>query len=360
MKERDLDRRRGEQGFMLLAMVVAIFLVLVALSVAAPRMARELRREREVEAVHRGNQYVRALQLYYRKMTVYPGSMEQLEKSNNVRFLRRKYMDPMTGKADWRIIHVGEAKTTVKGFFGEPLMGLATSGVGTGAVTASPGMGGAAAGTGGIGPTSTLGSSSAGGIGSGSGAGSGSGGTLGSTSPTVGSGGAAAGGSYAGASGATGTTGTGTGAGSGTGNGLGLTQSSGMPSGGAPFMGVGLPVEGDSIIVLNEQASYPKWEFIYDPRIEQLKKNSSLFGGASAGNSQGTGALAPSAGMGGVGSPGTNTGTGMNTGAFGSTTNSGSTGSNAPVGSGSGLVTPGSGASGSGATPPPAPPAPQQ
>ena len=53
---------------MLLAMVVAIFLVLVALSVAAPRMAQELRREREVEAVHRGNQYVRALQLYYRKM----------------------------------------------------------------------------------------------------------------------------------------------------------------------------------------------------------------------------------------------------------------------------------------------------
>ncbi len=49
---------------MLLAMVVAIFLVLVALSVAAPRMARELRREREVEAVHRGNQYVRAIQLY--------------------------------------------------------------------------------------------------------------------------------------------------------------------------------------------------------------------------------------------------------------------------------------------------------
>ena len=261
--------------------------------------------------------------------------MEQLEKTNNVRYLRQKYLDPMTGKADWRLIHVGEAKTTVKGFFGQPLMGLATSGVGgaggTGAVTASAGMGGAA-GTGGIGPTSTLGGSSAGGIGSTSGSGSS---TLGAGSPTVGSGGAA---------GASGTTTTGT---TGTGNGLGLTQSSGMPSGGAPIMGFGLPVEGDSIIVLNEQASYPKWEFIYDPRIEQLKKNSSLFGGASAANSSGTGALTPSAGMGGAGSAGTSSG-GMNTGGFGST-GSGTTGSGST----------GSGPAGSGSTPTPTP-APQQ
>jgi hypothetical protein len=114
-------------------------------------------------------------------------------------------------------------------------------------------------------------------------------------------------------------------------------------------MGVGLPVEGDSIIVLNEQASYPKWEFIYDPRIEQLKKNTSLFGGASAANSQGTGALTPSAGMGGAGSPGTGTSSGgMNTGGFGSTS-SGTTGSS----------TPGAGGTGSGSAPTPTP-APQQ
>ena len=61
----------------------------------------------------------------------YPGSMEQLEKTNNMRFLRQQYVDPMTGKADWRLIHVGEAKTTVKGFFGQPLSG-AGSGVGVG------------------------------------------------------------------------------------------------------------------------------------------------------------------------------------------------------------------------------------
>ena len=142
---------QGEDGFMLVGLIVAIFLILLALSVAAPKVAQDLRRDREVEAVHRGNQYVRAIRLYYRKMNnTYPGSMEQLEKSNNIRFLRQKYVDPMTGKEDWRLIHVGEAKTTVKGFFGQPLAGLAP-GLGTAAGMASPGIGGSSPTPGGLG-----------------------------------------------------------------------------------------------------------------------------------------------------------------------------------------------------------------
>ncbi len=119
------EKDRGEEGFMLVGLIVAIFFILLVLSVAAPKVAQELRREQEVEAVHRGNQYVRAIRLYYRKIGHYPGSMEQLEKTNNIRFLRQRYVDPMTGKADWRLIQVGEAKTTVKGFFGQPLTGMA-------------------------------------------------------------------------------------------------------------------------------------------------------------------------------------------------------------------------------------------
>src|ERR1700720_3077408 len=135
--------RREEQGFMLVGLIVAIFFVLLALSVAAPKVAQQLRREREVEAVHRGNQYVRAIRLYYKKFGHYPGSIEQLEKTNNIRFLRQQYVDPMTGKADWRLIKVGEAKTTVKGFFGQPLAGLATSGIGSAPGTTTPGTAGA-------------------------------------------------------------------------------------------------------------------------------------------------------------------------------------------------------------------------
>src|SRR5271154_250449 len=135
----------GEQGFMLVGLIVAIFLILLVLSIAAPKVSKELQREREVEAVHRGNQYVRAIQVYVRKNGgQFPPTIEALEKSNNQRFLRQRYVDPMTGKSDWRLIHVGEAKTTVKGFFGKPLTGLAP-GLGSAAGLASSGGIGAGA-----------------------------------------------------------------------------------------------------------------------------------------------------------------------------------------------------------------------
>ncbi len=135
---RRVERQKSEEGFILVGLIVAIFLVLLALSVAAPKIAQDLKRDREVEAVRRGDQYVRAVRLYYRKFHTYPGSIEQLEKTNNIRFLRQHYIDPMTGKDDWRLIHVGEAKTTVKGFFGQPLAGL-TPGLGSAAGMASSG-----------------------------------------------------------------------------------------------------------------------------------------------------------------------------------------------------------------------------
>ena len=268
---------------MLVGLIVAIFLILLVLSVAAPKVAQDLRREREVEAVHRGNQYVRAIRLYHKKTGMFPGSLEQLEKTNNIRYLRQQYVDPMTGKVDWKLIHVGEAKTTVKGFFGQPLAGLAQgSGLGSAAGMASSGMGGNS-GPGASSPGSglTFGSSSPGGSG-GSGLP-----TLGG-STTSGPGTTGGQGTSPGTSGS-GTTGQSTGSGSTLGSAAGIASSSGMPSGGAPFVGVGIPKDGDSITVLNEQTTYDTWEFIYDPRIEQLYAKGSLFGGSSTLGSAGSG-----------------------------------------------------------------------
>ena len=274
---------------MLVGLIVAIFLILLVLSVAAPKMAQSLKRDREVEAVHRGQQYVRAIRLYYRKTHTYPGSIEQLEKTNNIRFLRQRYVDPMTGKDDWRLIHVGEAKTTVKGFFGQPLVGMAP-GLGAAAGMASGGgIGTGAAGSGQqAGSSSAFGGSAFGGSSPGAGGlgGSGLGGstmpTLGGSSssgtPTLGgsssSGPATLGGSSSSSSGGSSTPGQSNGLGSASG-----MQSSGTPSGGAPFVGVGIPKEGDSITIVNEQTTYNTWEFLYDPRIEQLYAKGSLFGG---------------------------------------------------------------------------------
>jgi len=325
-----VEIEHGEQGFMLVGLIVAIFLILVALSVAAPKMAQALRREREVEAVHRGDQYVRAIRLYYRKFQHYPGSIEQLEKTNNIRFLRQQYVDPLTGKADWRLIKVGEAKTTVKGFFGQPLAGVAP-GLGSAAGLGSAGpIGAGAAGPGQTGSSafgsSAFGSSSgAGGLGSSSGAGGlGTSGaaTLGGTSTT---GGATSGATSGPATLGSDSSGSGTGSTNtlGSASGIASQSSTGMPSGGAPFVGVGVPKEGDSITVLNEQTTYNTWEFIYDPRIEQLYAKGSLFGGgatglgSAAGNSSGIGGT--SSGFGNTPGSGFGSTPGSGTSGFGST-----------------------------------------
>src|ERR1700731_4316577 len=139
------SRRQGEEGFLLVGAIVAIAVVLLVLSIAAPKVAFELRRDQELETIHRGQQYVRAIRVYYSTLGSYPASLEQLEKTNNQRFLRQRYVDPLTGKADWRLIPVGQNKTTVKGFFGQPLGGLpGGGGLGSASGMASPGQSGSA------------------------------------------------------------------------------------------------------------------------------------------------------------------------------------------------------------------------
>ncbi|HMF63353.1 MAG TPA: type II secretion system protein [Edaphobacter sp.] len=296
-------RRPDEQGFMLVGLIVAIFLILLVLGVAAPKVARDLRREREVEAVHRGNQYVRAIQLYYKKSGTYPLSMEQLEKTNNIRYLRQRYADPMTGKADWRLIKMGEAKTTVKGFFGQPLAGLATGGLGSASTMASPGIGGSSSGGSSSGGAAPFGSSP--GIGGSSPGGSSSGGAAPFGSP------AGYGGGLSGATGSTGTAGSpggtpGTSGIGGSSGGIGSQSATTFSGSGGPFVGVGSSKSGESIIDLNEQTSYQTWEFIYDPRIEQMKGKASLFGGGPGSVSStnlGSAQQSLSPGMGGSTSP---------------------------------------------------------
>ena len=255
--------RAGEEGYLLVGLVVAIFLILLALGVAAPTVAKALRRDKEVESEHRAEQYVRAIQLYYRKFGHYPGSIDQLEKSNNIRFLRQKYVDPLTGKADWKLIQVGQAKTTVKGFFGQPLAGIASTGLGSAAGMASPGGTGTVAGASSGGTSSAFGSSSGSSFGSSSGSSFGSsssGSSIGSSTPGLG--GTTTPMTTSGSSTATVDGSSSTGSGTGTSSGGIASQSAtSFTGGGAPFLGVGSSATGDSIVVVNEQTTYPTWEF---------------------------------------------------------------------------------------------------
>src|SRR6266545_697998 len=98
---------RSERGFALLLVFLMAAMIAITLYMEIPRVAFETQRNKELLTVERGEQYARAVKVFFRKFSRYPSTMEELENTNNIRFLRHKYVDPLTGKADWKVLHVG-------------------------------------------------------------------------------------------------------------------------------------------------------------------------------------------------------------------------------------------------------------
>jgi type II secretory pathway pseudopilin PulG len=105
------SRRRSEQGYILLMLMLFITLLAIAAAAVAPSIAFRVKRDREEELIHRGTQYSRAIRRYVKKTGRYPSRLEELENTNNIRFLRKRYKDPVTGK-DFKLLHVGEVQMT--------------------------------------------------------------------------------------------------------------------------------------------------------------------------------------------------------------------------------------------------------
>lgn len=128
-----------EQGYILVSAIFVVAILTLSLSIALPKVRQEIQRDQEMETVHRGQQYARAIQLYYRRFRAYPTSVDALVDTNGIRFLRKRYADPLTGKDDWKPVLLGQNKApTFMGFFGEPLGALGTASV-TGGRSASNG-----------------------------------------------------------------------------------------------------------------------------------------------------------------------------------------------------------------------------
>lgn len=92
-------------------MLMVVFLVatiIILTSALAPSVLINGRRDREAEVIWRGEQYERAIGLFYTKMGRYPTKIEDLTRqTNGLRFLRQAYTDP-NNKEDgsWRYIYV--------------------------------------------------------------------------------------------------------------------------------------------------------------------------------------------------------------------------------------------------------------
>ncbi|HUK52626.1 MAG TPA: hypothetical protein VL099_04980 [Candidatus Binatia bacterium] len=109
MSARRTSRPAGERGMVLLVLLFLAAVMLVAASAAALRLVNQGRREKEAEMVWRGEQYVRAIRLYYRRYGQFPRTFEDFSKNpGNLHFLRKEYKDPMNSTdGSWRYIYVG-------------------------------------------------------------------------------------------------------------------------------------------------------------------------------------------------------------------------------------------------------------
>jgi type II secretory pathway pseudopilin PulG len=84
-----------QRGYMMITLMLALAMITLAMLAVLPGIKQQIMRDREEEMMHRGNSYMRAIQHFYKKFGRYPARVEELENTNNLRFLRKRYTDPM-------------------------------------------------------------------------------------------------------------------------------------------------------------------------------------------------------------------------------------------------------------------------
>jgi type II secretory pathway pseudopilin PulG len=97
--ERNASRAfKRDHGYAMAALLVAMAVMAILMSVALPTWKQTLRREKEEELIFRGNQYARAIGAYQRKYAnASPASIDVLIEQH---LLRKKYKDPLAPTDD--------------------------------------------------------------------------------------------------------------------------------------------------------------------------------------------------------------------------------------------------------------------
>jgi hypothetical protein len=248
---------------MLITLMLLMALAAIALLAVLPDAAQQIKRDQEEEMCHRGTQYMRAIQHFYKKFGRYPTRVEELENTNNLRFLRKRYKDPLgrdqQGKEkDFKLLHMQDVTLNNGPMLGQGLGQAAGGALGQGALGQSPNGLSALGGAGGVqgalgalqqqvgatatGPTATGGPNAAANSDDES-----------SPNPQANSN------SNAGPGGSSGFN-------SGTTTGSGLN---GTVFGGGPILGVASLSKATTIREYNKKNHYNDWMFIYDPTSDR-------------------------------------------------------------------------------------------
>jgi len=108
--QRFLSRRQRDGGYLLLAILLMMAFMVIAATIEAPRMVQQMKRDREEEMIHRGTEYARAIKKFYKKTGRYPASLDDLDKGQ-VRYLRKRYKDPLTKDGKWKLLNYGDIQS---------------------------------------------------------------------------------------------------------------------------------------------------------------------------------------------------------------------------------------------------------
>ena len=88
------EPRESERGYAMAALLIAMSIMAVMMTVVMPVWKHAAQREKEEELVFRGQQYARAIGLFQRKFAnAYPPNIDVLV---DQKFLRKKFKDPIT------------------------------------------------------------------------------------------------------------------------------------------------------------------------------------------------------------------------------------------------------------------------
>lgn len=279
--------RRAEDGYVLLSILLVFALMIIVAATVVTSITFSLKRDREEEMIHRGVQYSRAIRSYYKKFGRYPSKLEDLESTNKMRFLRKRYKDPLTGK-DFKLLRFGDVKLALGAMGGGGGIIPGTNAVGGSPVFNNPG----GLNNGGFNSGGGLQNSSLGGANSGFGNNTGfgnsntpfgqspaygqnaqpNGQTSGSDSTQGNSsqgnsvqgntqGNAGSGPNQAGQDGSS--------SGDGTGNGSSGDKLSNTQFGGGAIVGVASLSKDPTIREYNHKKKYNEWQFVYDPTLDR-------------------------------------------------------------------------------------------
>lgn len=98
-----------------MATIVVIMAVMaIMLTVAVQSVTFQQRREKEEELIFRGNQAIEAIRLFRARNGRFPITLEELAQAKP-RVLRKVWKDPITGKADWVPIFLGQGGQVIAG-----------------------------------------------------------------------------------------------------------------------------------------------------------------------------------------------------------------------------------------------------